>query len=85
MKITIDTKEDSHEDIRKVIRLLSHMIGESSSVLSDNPSEPTPAATGAFSNLFSDDTPGPETEETSAPESQPEEEKQDDSPEVTPY
>jgi len=28
MKITIDTKEDSHEEIQKVIRLLSHLIGE---------------------------------------------------------
>ena len=28
MKITIDTKEDSHSDIRKVIRLLKHLIGE---------------------------------------------------------
>lgn len=27
MKITIDTKEDNHEDIRKVISLLSNLIG----------------------------------------------------------
>ena len=28
MKITIDTKEDSHEEIKKLIRMLSHMVGE---------------------------------------------------------
>lgn len=28
MKITIDTKEDSHEEITKVIRLLTHLTGE---------------------------------------------------------
>ena len=30
MKITIDTKEDSHEEIRKVIRMLQHLVGETS-------------------------------------------------------
>ncbi len=28
MKITIDTKEDSHEELRKVIRMLSSLVGE---------------------------------------------------------
>ena len=28
MKITIDTKEDSHEEIKKVIRMLSSLVGE---------------------------------------------------------
>ena len=28
MQITINTKEDSHEEIRKVISLLTHLIGE---------------------------------------------------------
>ena len=28
MKITIDTKEDNHEDIRKIVALLSQMIGK---------------------------------------------------------
>lgn len=28
MKITIDTKEDSHEEIQKAIRLLSALIGD---------------------------------------------------------
>ncbi len=29
MKITIDTKEDSHEEIRKLITMLKNLIGES--------------------------------------------------------
>ena len=28
MKITIDTKQDSHEDIRKIVQLLGHLLGE---------------------------------------------------------
>ena len=28
IKITIDTKEDSHEEIRKIIRMLSSLVGE---------------------------------------------------------
>ena len=27
MKITIDTKEDSHEEIRKIIKMLSSLVG----------------------------------------------------------
>jgi len=28
MKISIDTKEDSHEEIRKIIRMLSSLVGQ---------------------------------------------------------
>lgn len=28
IKITIDTKEDSHEEIRRIIRMLSSLVGE---------------------------------------------------------
>ena len=31
MKISIDTKEDSHEDIRKVIKMLEHLVSSGSS------------------------------------------------------
>lgn len=43
MKIQIDTKEDSHEEIRKVIRMLSSLVGEQEimsnqgNIFSDNP------------------------------------------------
>ncbi len=40
MKITIDTKEDSHEDLRKVMSLLSGVLGEKqSSNVFENSSE----------------------------------------------
>jgi|TARA_B100001971_G_C18229704_1_gene563068 hypothetical protein len=34
MKITIDTKEDSHEELRKVIKMLSSLVGQE--VMSNN-------------------------------------------------
>ena len=61
MKITIDTKEDSHEDIRKIVNILSEILGnkqpssnvfESSSSempglmgMFNQPSQPQPAST----------------------------------------
>lgn len=36
MKITIDTKEDSHEEIKKVISLLTHLIGHTPATNSKN-------------------------------------------------
>jgi len=32
MKLTIDTSQDSHEDIRKVIKMLQHLVGENSMI-----------------------------------------------------
>ena len=29
MKISVDTKEDTHEDLRRVIKVLQHILGES--------------------------------------------------------
>ena len=42
MKIVIDTKEDSHEDIQKAIRMLSSLIGQE--------------AVNNQGNIFSDDS-----------------------------
>ncbi|MFH2027675.1 MAG: hypothetical protein ABIJ08_00920 [Nanoarchaeota archaeon] len=42
MKITIDTKEDTHSDIKNVIRMLQHLVGE-------NPASNKP-------NIFEDPT-----------------------------
>jgi len=58
MKITIDTKEDSPADIRKVIALLSKMIEESPEHYSDifgksNPSSES-SEKNAFANMFGD-------------------------------
>jgi len=60
MKITIDTKEDSSEDIRKVIALLSKMIedsGHSSNIFEDSSpdlgsSSSDSSAGNAFANMF---------------------------------
>lgn len=43
MKIQIDTKEDSHEEIRKVIKMLSSLVGDQE-IMSNQ------------SNIFSDNT-----------------------------
>ena len=51
MKITIDTKEDSHEEIRKVIRMLSSLIGEKE-VFSNTPQIDEQKTGDAFSALF---------------------------------
>ena len=45
MKITIDTKEDSHEEIKKVIKMLSSLVGNAT------------VYTNAPSNIFEDNTP----------------------------
>ncbi len=76
MKITIDTAQDSHQDIRNVIRMLQHLVGKADvpkNIFENKPSEDT---TG-FANFF--DSPAPKTEK---PEEEPEENKQ---PEVILY
>jgi hypothetical protein len=85
MKITIDTKEDSAEEIKKAIQLLSALI----------------QGRTKHSNLFEDDTPvlGPAQEEPSGnafadmfggtsppiPEPEKQEEKEEDTPKVIEY
>lgn len=50
MKISIDTKEDSPEDIRKLIRMLLALVGDSSSY-----NEKAPPATGeGLFDMFGD-------------------------------
>ena len=83
MKITIDTKEDSHSEIAKVIKMLQNLIGdvpESGAVM---PSEPTPSLFNIFGNSQPEEK--PKTEE---PEKEPEEEKElsnSDFPEIQLY
>ena len=65
MKITIDTKEDSPEAIRKAIELLSHSLGEGEKQPytnlfndSEQPAQQASAEpTNAFSAMFSNDAP----------------------------
>lgn len=64
MRITIDTQADSHEEIRKAIKLLHSIIGESKVYsnepvknIFDSPSpsvgNPEPQPTNAFADMFS--------------------------------
>ncbi|MBI2656320.1 hypothetical protein HYX03_01105 [Candidatus Woesearchaeota archaeon] len=76
MKIEIDTKEDSHEDIKKVIRMLQNIVGDSHEIFTNQPAESSAEATGsAFANIFGDTSApaqAPTSSET-ADETQPEE------------
>ena len=65
MKITIDTKEDSPADIRKVIALLSKMIEDSPTHNSNIFEDPSPtlgssseesSPTNAFASMFGDNS-----------------------------
>jgi hypothetical protein len=49
MKIEIDTKHDSHEEIKKVIKMLQHLVGENSVTSQLEPSS-------GFTNIFADDS-----------------------------
>lgn len=76
MQITIDTNKDSHEDIKKAIKLLASMVGQEN-VLSneqprnifDTPSSPEPSSSGSvFGSLFDSIPIKPENEEQKKPE-----------------
>ncbi len=98
MKIEIDTKHDSPEEIKKVIKMLQHLVGEQA--YTNNPNifeEPgsfgagsdqetaSPAeSTNAFANMFGDSSREPKEEPMDEPEEEPEEEKEE-IPEVIPY
>jgi hypothetical protein len=86
MQITVDTKHDSHEDIRKVIAMLRHLVGEKD-IFSNSPDaqpiqEEQSAQTLAsmFANDASGSSPSPSAQEPSlSPQIvQPAEKKMDD-------
>lgn len=58
MKITVDTSHDSHDDIRKVIKMLQHLVGDSQEVFTNQPEsqEKSPIA-----NIFGDVSEQPTT------------------------
>ena len=55
MKIEIDTKHDSHEDIRSVIRILKHLIGDQE--LASNQPALENASVSPIANIFADNAP----------------------------
>jgi hypothetical protein len=101
MKISIDTKEDSHDDIRKVIKMLQHLVGEDSysnykpsrNIFEDSsPSLPvaeqSSSPTNAFSSMFGSDETiqnTPVVKETVSEEIKPKAKKFDFSNEVIVY
>ena len=99
MKIEIDTKHDSPEEIKKVIKMLQNLVGESSytnapnifedpnsfgTSSSDEESTPTQEPTNAFVSMFGDSSREPKEEPMEEPKEEPEEEKEE-IPEVIPY
>ena len=61
MKISIDTKEDSHDEIRKVINMLQNILGDAHQIFSNLPAALNDSSTAAesansspFANIFGD-------------------------------
>ncbi len=68
MKITIDTKEDSHEEIRKIIRMLSSLIREKE-VFTNQPEINEEKTGSAFTSMFGEQpSEAKETETKEEPE-----------------
>ncbi|MCK5282232.1 MAG: hypothetical protein KAK00_02390 [Nanoarchaeota archaeon] len=96
MKITIDTKEDSHHDIKRVIRMLQNLVGEANlltntdTLSGDSPYEPPKESQSAFFNMFGENSPPaePQTEPSDITEQEPAENEEiqvQDHPEIIPY
>ncbi|MBS3114735.1 hypothetical protein J4448_06550 [Candidatus Woesearchaeota archaeon] len=68
MKISVDTKEDSHDDIRKVIKMLQHLVGDSQEVFTNQPTPEsgTETAGSPFANIFGDTSSTSETSTTAS-------------------
>lgn len=54
MKVSIDTKEDSHEEIKKVIRMLQNLVGDSQEIYSNDPSVSASSQQSPIANIFGD-------------------------------
>ena len=94
MKISIDTKEDSHDDIRRVIKMLQHLVGEEpysnqGNIFSDSngseSSESGGEATNAFSAMFGDNSQSSFEEPKEAEEEKPSKKRFDDEVQILPY
>ena len=82
MQITIDTKKDSPEDIKKAIHLLSVLVQgkiHSTNIFEDSSptTEPEPQSGNAFANIFGSDKPIVELEK--------EPEKEEEKPQLMEY
>ena len=54
MKISIDTREDSHEEIKKVISMLQNLVGGSGEIFSNDSSISAASNSSPIANIFGD-------------------------------
>lgn len=67
MKISIDTREDSHEEIRKVIKMLQSLVGDAQETFTNQSESSNPEAIGSpFANIFGDTSSIPEASTTAS-------------------
>ncbi len=82
MKITVDTSHDTHDDIKKVIRMLQNLVGDSGEIFTNQPQ--SQETVSPIANIFGDaaSTPSisPEPEQTPppVPEAEPAEQSTED-------
>lgn len=57
MRVTVDTSHDSHDDIKKVIKMLQHLVGDSQEIFTNQPQE----TASPMANIFGDANTSPET------------------------
>jgi len=53
MRVTLDTQHDSHEDIKKVIKMLQNLVGDSQEIFTNEPSAAETQAS-SIANIFGD-------------------------------
>lgn len=96
MKLTIDTKLDSKEEIRKAIKLLMGIVGAHEVYTNDLPESPQPISPpnifenppnngSNFMNMFDVPAPTETPQTTTLSPQQPEEQKEDDIPSLEFY
>jgi len=54
MKVSIDTKEDSHDEIKKVISMLQNLVGDSQEIFSNDSSVAEASNSSPIANIFGD-------------------------------
>jgi len=70
MKLSIDTREDSHEDIKKIIRMLQNIVGESQEVFTNQPVSQdanNSSSSSPFANIFGEISSSSGTEQGQVP------------------
>ena len=68
MRITVDTSHDSHEDIKKVIKMLQHLVGDSQEIFTNQPEAVQEAS--PMANIFGDISAQPQVTSETTQETQ---------------